>query len=136
MGCQPETQGANCNQMTPLPLSFQGYISFVNSITLCSLMTKRTQNQRIFLFAICKFFFLLQARFHFHLKPPSILTEALGHPVLSRCILHLNRMDLTARITVMYCDARKLFIDAYVSQSLNFSKGRRQVNARLLHSKK
>lgn len=81
-------------------------------------------------------FFLLQARFHFHLKPPSILTEALGHPILSRCILHLNRMDLTARITVMYSDARKLFIDAYVSQSLNFSKGRHQVNARLLHSKK
>lgn len=79
---------------------------------------------------------LLQARFYFNLKPPSILTEAFGQTILSRCILQLNRMDLTARITVMYCDAQKLFIDAYVSQSLNFSKGRLQVNARLVHSKK
>jgi len=49
-----ETQGANCSQMTQLPLSFQGYISFENSITLSSLMTKHTQNQRIFLFTIWK----------------------------------------------------------------------------------
>jgi len=40
-----------------------------------------------------------------------------------------------ARITVMYCDAQKLFIDAYVSQS-ELQQRRTAVNARLVHSKK